>query len=91
MLTICKALGTSKSMSFAMVHDSFACHASDMRVFLDDCISPAFYEMYKDGENLSRFLEEMKINIDTNAEIPPLPIMGDLNLEEVLYSDFFFS
>ena len=91
MLTICKALQSGNDMSFAMVHDSFACHASDMRVFLDDCISPAFYEMYKDGENLNRFLEEMKINIDPNAEIPPLPVMGDLNLEEVLYSDFFFS
>ena len=91
MLTICKALSTGNGMSFAMVHDSFACHASDMRVFLDDCISPAFYEMYKDGENLNRFLEEMKINIDPNAEIPPLPSMGDLNIEEVLYSDFFFS
>ena len=91
MLTICKALQSGNDMSFAMVHDSFACHASDMRVFLDDCISPAFYEMYKDGENLNRFLEEMKMNIDANAEIPPLPVKGDLNLEEVLYSDFFFS
>lgn len=91
MLTVCKSLDTDKNMSFAMVHDSFACHASDMKVFLDDCISPAFYGMYKDGENLKRFLEEMKMNIDPNAEIPPLPVMGDLDLEEVLYSDFFFS
>lgn len=91
MLTISKALATGNDMSFAMVHDSFAVHAADMKVFLDECIAPAFYEMYEAGDNLDRFFDEMKANIDENAEIPQVPSKGTLDLTEVLYSDFFFS
>ena len=91
MLTVVKAKETDRDMSFMMIHDSFGVHAADMRVFLDECVSPAFYEMYEQGDNLEVFLEEMKVLFSDDAEVPTLPSKGKLDLSEVLYSDFFFS
>lgn len=92
-ITINKALNTGKDMSFCMIHDSFGVHAADMDVFLKDCIKPSFYEMYKDGDVLQKFLNEVSPLIPDKAKdkIPPLPQLGDLDVSEVLRSEFFFS
>lgn len=78
-------------MSYAMIHDSFGVHAADMGRFVEECIKPAFVEMYADGNNLERFRDELVINIKDDVEIPELPPQGDLDLNEVLQSQFFFS
>jgi DNA-directed RNA polymerase len=92
-ITINKALNTGKDMSFCMIHDSFGVHAADMDVFLKDCIKPSFYDMYKDGDVLQKFLDEVSPLIPDKAKdkIPPLPQLGDLDVSEVLRSEFFFS
>ena len=91
-LTINKALEKA-DMSFCMIHDSFGVHAADMPVFLNDCIKPAFYEMYEDGTALQKFLDEVMPLIPEKhrEKIPPLPTLGSLDLSEVLESEFFFS
>ena len=64
-----------------------------MDVFLNDCIKPSFYEMYKDGNVLQKFLDEVMPLIPEKSrdKIPPLPELGDLDVSEVLRSEFFFS
>lgn len=87
---ILKALAIG-DMSFAMIHDSFGVHAADMPVFLQDCIKPAFVEMYERGDNLETFKKEISLNIKETGELRPLPPKGSLVIEEVLESQFFFS
>tara|TARA_B110000093_G_scaffold182773_1_gene230362 strand:+ start:113 stop:2617 length:2505 start_codon:yes stop_codon:yes gene_type:complete len=98
-LTINKALSRGDTadgvggMSFCMIHDSFGVHAADMDYFLHECIKPAFYEMYKDGDVLQKFLEEVMplIPEKSRKKIPTIPSLGDLDISEVLDSEFFFS
>ena len=76
-----------------MIHDSFGVHAADMDYFLHECIKPSFYEMYKDGGVLQKFLDEVMplIPEKSRKNIPALPALGDLDISEVLDSEFFFS
>lgn len=90
-LTINKAQKSGRGMSFSMIHDSFGVHAADMDYFLHECIKPCFYEMYKDGNLLEKFFKEMKPLIPEGSDIPPMPKLGELDVAEVLKSDFFFS
>ena len=80
-------------MSFAMIHDSFGVHAADMPRFCEECIKPAFVDMYEDGKNLERFREELMLNVkdEDTGKIKPLPEAGNLDIYQVLDSQFFFS
>lgn len=91
--SILRALEGDKGLSFAMIHDSFGCHASDMKWFLKECIKPAFVDMYEGGDNLELFREQLMVNIDQDKreDVRPLPSKGSLELSEVLKSEFFFS
>lgn len=71
---------------FAMVHDSFGVHASDMPVFLDQCVKPAFIEMYQRD-----ILQDFADRLPSSMDIPPKPERGRLVLEDVQHSEFFFS
>ena len=72
--------------SFAMVHDSFGVHASRMSEFLEECVKPAFIDMYK-GDILKAF----RATLPPDLDLPPMPDLGDLDLEGVSRSEFFFS
>lgn len=87
------ALEGDRNLSFAMIHDSFGCHASDMKWFLKNCIKPAFVDMYAAGNNLELFREQLLVNIEPEKKdkVRPLPAKGSLDLSEVLDSEFFFS
>jgi DNA-directed RNA polymerase len=91
--SIALALESDRGLSFAMIHDSFGCHASDMKWFLAECIKPAFVDMYQGGDNLELFKKEIAVGIDKDhmEKLRPLPAKGSLVLEEVLESEFFFS
>jgi DNA-directed RNA polymerase len=73
-------------MSYAMIHDSFGVHASRMTEFLNECIKPAFVEMYA-GNVLHEFSCRLPITLD----LGPLPEQGSLDPNGVLKSEFFFS
>ena len=92
-LSINKALEVDREFSFAMIHDSFGVHASDMRLFLSECIKPAFVDMYKSADTLEVFREQLMVNLDDEVKekMRPLPSLGSLVLEDVLESEFFFS
>ena len=76
--------------SFAMVHDSYGCLAtqtSKMGVVLRE----VFVDMYKE-DVLAKFRDEIvpMLNSKNQAKVPPLPEKGDLDINKVLESDYFF-
>ena len=73
---------------FAMIHDSFGCHASDIEM-LGACTREAFLWMYHENNPLQSFKDECEVML--GAELKPLPPMGDLDITQVLQSEFFFS
>ena len=92
-MAICRALDLEAHMSFAMIHDSFGVHAADMPRFSEECIKPAFVDMYEGKNHLATFKKELMLNVrDENIEdVKPLPTIGKLEVREVLNSQFFFS
>ncbi|WP_422048094.1 DNA-directed RNA polymerase [Shimia sp.] len=89
-LTTAKAT-THGITHFAMVHDSFGVHAADVSTF-SRIIREAFVEMYQQDvlqdfyDSASQFISE-----EFFENIPPIPERGDLDLDGVLDSEFFFS
>jgi len=78
-------------MSFATVHDSFATTAADAPL-LATCLREQFIKIYKEPV-LQRFHDEVTSPMSDEAKklILPLPQMGNLDLNEVLQADYFFS
>ena len=73
---------------FAMIHDSFGCHASDIEM-LGACTRETFLWMYHENNPLQSFKDECEASLGTT--LPPLPAKGSLDITEVLHSEFFFS
>lgn len=73
---------------FAMIHDSFGCHASDVEM-LGACLRETFVDLYVNHDPLSMFKQEGEAF--AKAELPDLPAKGDLDVSQVLGSEFFFA
>ena len=73
---------------FAMIHDSFGCHASDVEM-LGACLRETFVELYVDNDPLERFKAEGEALI--GRPLPNLPVKGDLDVTQVKDSEFFFA
>jgi len=73
---------------FAMIHDSFGCHAADVEM-LGACLRETFVELYVDNDPLLRFKVEGEALI--GKELPALPEKGDLDVTQVRDSEFFFA
>lgn len=77
--------------SFGMVHDSYGTHASDMDT-LATCLREAFVELYQHD-----VLEDFRNSIlamlpeKLQAKVPPCPAKGDLDLNVVRQSVYFFA
>ena len=76
--------------SFAMVHDSYACHAAD-RHLLSTGLREAFAELFKE-DLLKNFGKEATACLSSPeaATLPPLPQTGTLNIMDIMESDYFF-
>ena len=72
---------------FGMVHDSFGTHAATMSKFLQECIKPAFVQMYAEHDVIGEFAERFK---DQSISLEK-PQTGTLDLQGILSSEFFFS
>jgi DNA-directed RNA polymerase len=81
----------SNITSFAMVHDSYAVHACDAGQ-LGALLREAFVVQYT-PDVLKDFRDQLAANVGPYlaAEFPPLPMMGSLDINDVLSSDFFFA
>ena len=73
---------------FAMVHDSFGCHAADIPM-LNACIRRAFVDLYNEYDPLADF--KLQTEKAANINLPPVPSKGDLDVTVVEDSEFFFS
>tara|TARA_R110000851_G_scaffold1093_2_gene3809 strand:- start:2506 stop:3843 length:1338 start_codon:yes stop_codon:yes gene_type:complete len=78
-------LSLPEALSFNMIHDSYGTHASDSRAMYE-AIRRQFYEIYKDNNVLQQFIADQP-----EFELPELPTNGDLDLTEVLRSEYFFA
>lgn len=67
---------------FTVIHDSVLCRATDMGV-LNDVVRRTYYEIFAKGNPLMDFADA--IGAETE-----LPIIGDLDLDSVLNSTYFF-
>jgi DNA-directed RNA polymerase len=90
--------------SFAMIHDSFGCHACDIDE-MHFIIRDEFIKLYSDRVYVDDKGEEYTSNVVTEAQrgfllqlpgnlwtdVPDEPEQGTLDLEEVRDADFFFA
>lgn len=75
--------------SMTTIHDSYGTHAADMWT-LFECIREAFVQTYQ-VPVLEEFLQACKDVAPEVNEWPALPKMGDLDLEAIYSSDYFFA
>lgn len=76
---------------FSMIHDSFGVHACDVDT-LHYVLRQEFVRLYE-VNRLEELQEQLAASLpaDLAADLPPVPEQGDLDLERVRESDFFFS
>jgi DNA-directed RNA polymerase len=66
-----------------MIHDDYGTHAADaQKLFM--LIRTSFVDMYTNHDPIADFAA-------LYPECPPPPAKGDLDINEVIYSDYFFS
>ncbi len=104
-LDACAMLSTVNEMKkmgihdFAMIHDSYGTNAVFVAK-MSEALRNVFHQMF--SENLmQKFLDEAMEIIDTIEdpeerqraydEVPPMPEMGTLNIDDLLNSQYFFS
>ena len=73
---------------FAMIHDSFGCHASDVEM-LGACLRETFVDLYRNHDPLQMFKDQGEALI--GKPLPALPSKGELDISLVSGSEFFFS
>jgi DNA-directed RNA polymerase len=76
---------------FAMVHDSYGTHAGSATA-MHRMLREAFIEQYS-GNVLEDFREQLgaQLSDKLRSQLPPVPPMGDLDLESVRTSEYFFA
>lgn len=75
--------------NFAMIHDDFGTHACDVPD-LRNIIREEFVSMYKEHEPLHDLYVTCAL-LMPDGSIPAVPSYGDLDLESVLDSEYFFA
>ena len=76
---------------FAMIHDSYGCHAGYASLLRDN-LRQAFVDQYSKPV-LDNFRNELLEQLPPELQemLPELPPMGDLDLEQVKHSEYFFA
>jgi DNA-directed RNA polymerase len=77
-----------RQVSWAMVHDSFGCHAADAP-HLAVTLRSTFVSLYQDGQALARWRAE--VGAECPDGLPEVPVPGSLDLEAVREAMFFFA
>ncbi len=76
--------------SFSMIHDSYGTHAGNAQV-LATSLREQFVAMYSERDVLKDFAEDVLAMLPEGTELPPMPAHGNLDLNLVLDSPFFFA
>jgi DNA-directed RNA polymerase len=88
-ITALKVKRTAGIKSFASVHDSFCCLPSDME-HLYKVTRETFVEMYS-RDILKDMRQQFLKQLPEGSKLPEIPNQGDLDIKEVLESEFAFS
>lgn len=88
MLTIVEAQASGVE-HFAMIHDSYGTLASDTDA-LATSLRKAFVSMYENHNVLQEFADDV-LRSCPGLELPPLPPMGSLDIQQVRSSPYFFA
>lgn len=75
---------------FALVHDSYGTHAANAWA-LADFLREEFIAMYEGRDVLADFKAELEMQLPEDKKLEELPPKGNLDLSQVLESDFFFA
>ena len=90
MLSIVKTLPQGIS-SFLMVHDCYAVPAADAAV-MARALRQVFVDLFANRDVLAKFRAEMAHMIGVDADtLPPLPEYGELDVSQLMDSEFFFA
>jgi DNA-directed RNA polymerase len=76
--------------SFSMIHDSYGTHAGNAWA-LARFLREEFVQMYAQVDVLARFKADLEAQVNDPTAIPELPPKGNLDLNLVLESEFFFA
>ena len=82
----CKVLGIK---DFAMVHDSYGTHSSFMPM-MSDILRQEFVNMYEEHNVLTELRDHAILTLGTD-DVPEPPSVGNLDLQNVLKSQYFFA
>jgi DNA-directed RNA polymerase len=90
-MTLCTAFAEGIK-DFAMVHDSYGTLAADVER-LGECCRATFVDIYKSHDVLMDFRNDIISMLPESKknEVPMPPKKGDLIIDQVLESEFFFS
>jgi DNA-directed RNA polymerase, mitochondrial len=91
MLTVLRAKQEGIN-DFLLIHDSFSTHACNTSLW-SLIIRDEFVKMYSQNDVFGTFYQNVLSTIDPShqSKIPVPPVPGDLDLSEVLLSDYAFS
>lgn len=92
MLTSVKGYDVYGIRSFAMIHDSFGCHAGVAHLMFKG-VRETMVETYEQHDVIQEFYEEFEEQLHESqlSKMPELPPKGSLNLQEILKSLYTFS
>jgi DNA-directed RNA polymerase len=76
-------------VDLAMVHDSFGCPAAQAGR-LREIIREQFVKMYEEHDVLAELRASAAKTLGTDKDLLPVPMRGNLNLRELLKSEFAF-
>ena len=77
-------------IDYAMVHDSYGTHSPNMPQ-LNKRLREAFVKMYEDHDVLLNLYESAVSTLPQETLVPAPPSRGNLDLQDVLKSDYFFA
>jgi DNA-directed RNA polymerase len=87
-----KTINTCKQQGikdFAMVHDSYGTHSSDMPR-LSEVLRQEFVRLYTEHDVLTELREHAIVTLGTE-DVPHPPSRGNLELHKILESQYFFA
>ena len=78
--------------NFCNVHDSFGTTAADVEV-LNKSLREAFIQMFTDNDILANFRDDVlrQLPEEYKTKLPEVPQKGDLDINELRNSEFFFA
>jgi len=88
---VCKAKARGVD-AFSLVHDSYGTHAADTQDSVE-ALKEAFVEIYEQNDPLQDFYDQVVAVLpeEEREKLPPMPAKGNLDIRQVLESDYFFA